>query len=146
VGKQKGLLVSVLELQSALVDNKKEQEPVSSSRVRQSLRCGDIEQIRRHLDRPYSVILPVSSVPHSALHSRSKVWEFAASSASTQLPCPGEYHVAIYLGAVSVALGQGRLLVSEADECSVSLDQPLKNPRDGYFRIELLEALTVCTR
>lgn len=133
LGEERGMLVSVVDLRDAAYAN--ESEACSSSRVRESLRIGDVGRVLCHLDRPYAVVVSCKALKQHATHPG--VWKFFGADAMTQVPMAARYHAAVYAGRDTVCMAHVDLNVGEA-ECWVEMDIASSSQADGYIRFELL--------
>lgn len=146
-GTARGLLVKVLELQSASEDSQGVDEITSSSRVREYLRNGRVEHIHQLLDRPYAIILPLDSIVDSHGGGKSSLsqscWSFWRDLAMTEVPEDGVYDAVVCADSSSGVLSAGTLTVRSKQECFVELEQPVEILADTarYLRIELLRRL-----
>ena len=146
-GAARGLLVKVLELQSASEDTQGAPEVTSSSRVRECLAKGHVQQIHKFLDRPYAVILPLGAAAdwHGGKYQVTQSrWSFSSELAMNQVPGDGVYAAVVYEGAGSNVLSAGKLTVGAGQECLVELEQAVdvhEGDAGSYLRVELMSRL-----
>jgi FAD synthase len=138
-GTARGLVVKVLELQNAKEGSSGEAGTISSSRVREYLRRGEVQHIQQLLDRPYAVILPHDCVNDSRGPGDARKWEFPGDMAMNQLPGDGVYDAVVCADAGSEVLGTGQLEVSAAAGCSIVLEHlvDISAVDAEYLRVEL---------